>query len=102
MSDWRGRARCRGMTIDLFYPGRGGRGSGGRVQRAKAVCALCTVRTSCLVDALADPVREDLGIRGGLSEQERKALRRERAGRLAPVVTLPVPSVPQQQPGRAA
>lgn len=85
---WRDVAACRGMQTNIFFPGRGG-----RVDRAKRICARCPSLGFCLADALADPAREDLGVRGGLSEQERKALRRKRAGRLAAVVDLPVPVV---------
>ena len=40
---------------------------------AKAVCASCPVRAECLAEALA---RIPYGIAGGLTEQERAALRR--------------------------
>lgn len=89
---WRDRAVCREVDPELFHPPRGS-----SAFPAKRVCAGCTVVADCLNEALSYPASEDFGIRGGLSERERKALRRQRAGRLAPVVTLPVPSVPERR-----
>jgi WhiB family redox-sensing transcriptional regulator len=43
-----------------------------RERRAKAVCARCPVREECLDYALR--VREPLGIWGGLTDTERRAL----------------------------
>lgn len=55
--------------VDLFYPDKGGSN-----KKAKAVCAACPVRVQCLQYALE--AGEQFGIWGGLSEQERTALRR--------------------------
>lgn len=95
--DWRLSALCAEVDSELFFPPRGG-----SARPAKRVCSRCPVAAECLDEALGYPASEDFGIRGGLSERERIVLRRQRAGRLAPVVALPVPSVPQQQPRRAA
>jgi WhiB family redox-sensing transcriptional regulator len=43
-----------------------------REQRAKAICATCSVREPCLAYALK--IREFHGIWGGLNEAERRAL----------------------------
>lgn len=43
-----------------------------REQRAKAICATCSVRSDCLDYALQ--IREQHGIWGGLNESERKAI----------------------------
>ena len=43
-----------------------------REQRAKGICATCSVRSDCLDYALQ--IREQHGIWGGLNESERKAL----------------------------
>lgn len=94
---WREQALCREVDPEIFFPPKGA-----SIRTAKRICGLCPVAADCLAEALTYRVTDDYGIRGGLSERERKALRRERAGRLAPVVTLPVPSVPQEQPRRAA
>ena len=69
---WRDRANCRGVDPDLFFPERGE-----PTRDAKAVCQGCTVWWPCLVDALARG--EKHGIWGGLSERERRRLRRAMA-----------------------
>jgi WhiB family transcriptional regulator, redox-sensing transcriptional regulator len=65
--DWVGRATCRGVDPDLFFPDRGG-----DVDRAKAICADCPVRDDCLDYALRWRIR--FGIWGGLSERSRRRL----------------------------
>ncbi|MDU5308733.1 MAG: WhiB family transcriptional regulator, partial [Varibaculum cambriense] len=47
---------------------------GGSTREAKAVCELCEVRDECLSYALENDER--FGIWGGLSERERRRLRR--------------------------
>lgn len=69
---WRDRANCRGVDPVLFFPERGE-----STRDAKAVCQGCTVWWPCLVEALAGG--EMFGIWGGLSERERRRLRRESA-----------------------
>ncbi len=68
---WQQRANCRGVDPDLFYPERGA-----STREAKAVCGGCEVRFECLEYALDHA--EKFGIWGGLSERERRRLRRER------------------------
>lgn len=49
----------------------------GSAQRdARAVCVSCQVRLECLADAL--DARADFGVWGGMTERERRALRRRR------------------------
>ncbi len=95
---WRDNAVCRETDPEAFYPPRGG-----SARPAKRICGMCSVRADCLTEALSYPASEDYGIRGGLSERERIALRRQRAGRLAPVVDLPLPTVAERTDiGKAA
>jgi WhiB family redox-sensing transcriptional regulator len=54
-----------------FFPARGE-----SVRDAKAVCAVCSVRDECLDFALRMKVAH--GVWGGLSERERRTVRRER------------------------
>lgn len=68
---WRQAARCRGMDPELFHPARGDHDS---TLAAKAVCAGCPVRDDCLNDHLG----EKIGIWGGTSDRERRALRNAR------------------------
>jgi WhiB family redox-sensing transcriptional regulator len=70
--DWQDDANCVGVDPDLFFPERGA-----SVKEAKDVCAECTVRERCLEYALVNA--EKFGIWGGLSERERRRLRRARA-----------------------
>lgn len=69
---WRLEANCAGVDPDLFYPERGGSKGlqAAQIELAKGVCAGCSVRMQCLVDALEG--QEAFGIWGGLSEKERR------------------------------
>jgi WhiB family redox-sensing transcriptional regulator len=69
---WQERANCLGVDPDLFFPERGA-----STREAKGVCRGCEVRVECLEYALAHG--EKFGIWGGLSERERRRVRRQRA-----------------------
>ena len=69
-TSWMADAECKGMDPDLFHPGRGE-----DAKKAKAICSECLVRIECLDYSLAN--YEKVGIWGGMSERERRALRRE-------------------------
>ncbi|MFB7781150.1 WhiB family transcriptional regulator [Streptomyces vinaceus] len=75
--DWRHRAACREEDPDLFFP----IGSSGpallQVEEAKAVCHRCPVLERCLEWALEGGL--DMGVCGGLTEEERRAVKRRRA-----------------------
>lgn len=71
---WQDGAACRGLDPDQFFPER--RDSNLVTRAAKAVCRGCRVRSNCLEHALSHPER--FGIWGGLSERERRQLRRQR------------------------
>ena len=68
---WRERANCRGLSPSLFFVERGD-----SVNEAKAVCAGCEVRQECLDFAQSNMERYG-GVWGGLSDRQRRALRRE-------------------------
>jgi WhiB family redox-sensing transcriptional regulator len=70
--EWKRRANCLGVDPDLFFPERGA-----STREAKEVCRGCVVREDCLEYALANG--EKFGIWGGLSERERRRVRRARA-----------------------
>jgi WhiB family redox-sensing transcriptional regulator len=70
---WQRSANCLGVDPDLFFPERGG-----STREAKEVCRGCVVRKDCLQYALDNS--EKFGIWGGLSERERRRLRRRRNG----------------------
>lgn len=68
---WQAKANCMGVDPDLFFPERGD-----STREAKEVCRGCVVRDDCLDHALANG--EKFGIWGGLSERERRRVRRSR------------------------
>ena len=69
---WWDYANCLGVDPDLFFPERGA-----STKEAKEVCRGCIVREDCLEYALSHG--EKFGIWGGMSERERRRLRRQRA-----------------------
>ena len=69
--EWREQANCKGVKTDLFYPDRHQESTS---LVAKEVCAGCVVREECLNFALRNGERH--GIWGGMSERQRKKLRR--------------------------
>ncbi|MFD5038480.1 WhiB family transcriptional regulator [Streptomyces sp. NPDC058378] len=77
MDNWRMHAACREEDPDLFFP----IGSSGpalvQAEEAKAVCGICPVREQCLEWALENG--QDVGVWGGMDENERRALKRRRA-----------------------
>jgi WhiB family transcriptional regulator, redox-sensing transcriptional regulator len=75
--DWRHRAACRDVDPELFFP----IGNTGpallQIEEAKQVCRRCSVSEGCLRWALDSG--QDSGVWGGMSEDERRALKRRRA-----------------------
>ena len=68
---WQRLANCLGLDPDVFFPERGA-----STREAKEVCRGCVVRAACLDFAVANGER--FGIWGGLSERERRKVRRAR------------------------
>jgi len=66
---WQGDALCAQTDPEAFFPEKGG-----STRDAKKICASCEVRSECLEYALQNDER--FGIWGGLSERERRKLRR--------------------------
>ena len=66
---WQERALCAQTDPEAFFPEKGG-----STREAKRICSGCEVRAECLDYALAHDER--FGIWGGLSERERRRLRR--------------------------
>lgn len=73
---WQLRAACRNMDPDLFFSLGSGKNALDQIDRAKAVCGACAVRAACLDYALT--TRQEYGIWGGASEDERKVILRAR------------------------
>jgi WhiB family transcriptional regulator, redox-sensing transcriptional regulator len=74
--DWVHRARCKDEDPELFFPIGTTGPAATQIEQAKAICMQCDVRAHCLDWALA--TGQDAGVWGGLSEEERRALRRAR------------------------
>lgn len=76
---WRRAAACLDEDTDLFFPIGSTGLAADQITRAKAVCATCPVRSSCLKFALTSG--QEFGVWGGCDEDERRLLRRQwRAG----------------------
>lgn len=73
--EWVRRAACRGVDPELFFPTAevGTPRYTAQVADAKRVCGICPVRAQCLDWALAEL---PYGVAGGLSADERAAVRR--------------------------
>ncbi|MBB4071504.1 WhiB family transcriptional regulator [Leucobacter sp. OH2974_COT-288] len=67
---WQARALCAETDPEAFFPEKGG-----STREAKRICEQCEVRAQCLEYALENDER--FGIWGGLSERERRKLRRQ-------------------------
>jgi WhiB family redox-sensing transcriptional regulator len=68
-TSWQERALCAQTDPEAFFPEKGG-----STREAKRVCGSCDVRGECLEYALAKDER--FGIWGGLSERERRRLKK--------------------------
>lgn len=69
---WWDRANCLGLDPDPFFPE-----CGASTSEAREVCRGCVVREECLEYALT--TGQKFGIWGGLSERERRRIRRARS-----------------------
>jgi WhiB family redox-sensing transcriptional regulator len=66
---WASEAKCLNADPDVFFPEKGG-----STREAKRICGECPVRAECLEYALEEDER--FGIWGGMSERERRKLKR--------------------------
>ena len=69
--DWRDKAACLTVDPELFFPVGNTGPAVDQIEKAKAVCARCTVTEICLQYALESG--QDSGVWGSLSEDERRA-----------------------------
>jgi WhiB family redox-sensing transcriptional regulator len=67
--EWQERALCAQTDPEAFFPEKGG-----STREAKRVCMSCEVRVQCLDYALENDER--FGIWGGLSERERRRVKK--------------------------
>jgi WhiB family transcriptional regulator, redox-sensing transcriptional regulator len=79
--NWRHMGSCRDSDPNLFYPlGRGAEALE-QAEEAKVHCQTCPSREPCLAFALS--TRQDLGVWGGTSPEERRLLLRSRGTAVA-------------------
>lgn len=77
MDRWRDHAACRGQDPDLFFPIGTTGPAPAQLEQARAVCRRCPVQERCLEWALETD--QTIGVWGGTTESERRALKRRRA-----------------------
>ena len=74
---WRKRAACLNEDPELFFP-IGNTGPAFRqIEKAKAVCRRCEIVDTCLKWAIE--CGQEAGVWGGLSDDERRTLKRRKA-----------------------
>lgn len=74
-TDWRRRAACRNVKDkEIFFPIGAGSQALRQVEDAKFFCNRCDVVDQCLKWALESG--QEHGVWGGMSEEERRALKR--------------------------
>ena len=74
--DWRDHGACLDEDPELFFPIGATGPAVLQVEEAKAVCAGCPVLAQCRTWALDNPRLAEFGVFGGLSEDERRSIRR--------------------------
>lgn len=77
--DWRSSAACLDEDPELFFPVGTTGPAIEQAEAAKSICLVCEVREPCLEFALA--TNQDSGVWGGLTEDERRSLKRARQRR---------------------
>jgi WhiB family transcriptional regulator, redox-sensing transcriptional regulator len=75
--DWRHESACRDEDPERFFPVGNTGPALAQIEEAKKVCNRCIVKEPCLAWALESG--QDAGVWGGLSEDERRALKRRAA-----------------------
>lgn len=72
--EWRDLAACNGHDPSLFFPAGETGPAASQIQQAKRICASCDVQEDCLIYAIE--TNQVAGIWGGLTEDERRPVRR--------------------------
>jgi hypothetical protein len=74
---WRQQAKCKGMSLALFFSDK----SGQLLRKGREICEACPVRQECLDDAIYTELHGSYqvhGLRGGYSRPERLGLINQR------------------------
>jgi len=72
--EWRDLAACSGYDPELFFPAGETGPAAEQIRQAKRVCASCEVQDDCLTYAVE--TNQVAGVWGGLTEDERRPVRR--------------------------
>lgn len=83
---WRERAACLRVDPDLFFPIGNSGPTLEQIDEARAVCGRCPVVEQCLDWAME--VGQVEGIWGGMTESERRAMKRREARQGTDAVTV--------------
>ena len=75
--DWRHKAACLTEDPELFFPVGNTGPALQQIEDAKKICQSCAVKDQCLNWAL--DAGQDHGVWGGMSEDERRAMKRRAA-----------------------
>jgi WhiB family redox-sensing transcriptional regulator len=75
--NWQRWAACRGTDGDDWFPVGNTHDAQAQIEECRAVCRRCPVMESCLQFALE--TGQEAGVWGGMSEDERRALKRRAA-----------------------
>lgn len=75
LGDWHGRGLCIGEDPDIFFPAHGD-----PAPKAREICAACPAHRDCLEYSTET---DEVGIWGGLDQQERRNLKRKQRRREA-------------------
>jgi WhiB family redox-sensing transcriptional regulator len=86
---WAAAAACRSVAVDLFFPAGTTGAALEDIRAATRICGRCVVRSDCLEYALAS--NQEYGVWGGMTEADRKALRRRWRGELLERMPEPGP-----------
>jgi len=85
--NWRDKAACKGVPVEVFFHNRGGNKYRDPYQQARQHCAACPVRLECLqwiMSVETEPTVGRWGYYGGMTPQQRLDLaRRQRVGSAA-------------------
>ncbi len=74
---WLNKARCLNADPELFFPVGNTGPALEQIEQAKTICRQCDVSAQCLECAIK--ATQDTGVWGGLSEDERRSLKRRYA-----------------------
>jgi WhiB family transcriptional regulator, redox-sensing transcriptional regulator len=74
--NWRAKALCRDSNIDVFFPVGSTGTAADLIEAAREICQSCPVNKVCLEFALE--TNQEAGVWGGLTEEERRPLRKSR------------------------